>query len=130
MPQICDMGQTALLPFRRHAEDVYAPKNPTASAGFEPAIFSTRGQHALMDITTGWLIDIVFLLYFLPDCGMHCRFSHTLSVTQYLFILSVVNLRSVVATSVYRARKSAVIDRQLLLCARVGWSLQCLGERR
>jgi hypothetical protein len=37
MPQICDMGQTALLP---------RPKNPTASAGFEPAILGTRGQHA------------------------------------------------------------------------------------
>jgi hypothetical protein len=30
----------------RHAEDFYARKNPTASAGFEPAILGTRGQHA------------------------------------------------------------------------------------
>jgi hypothetical protein len=39
MPQSCDMGQTALLPLRRiwHAEDFIRPKNPTASAGFEPA---------------------------------------------------------------------------------------------
>jgi hypothetical protein len=38
MPQICDMGQTALLP--------WGPKNPTTSAGSEPAILGTRGQHA------------------------------------------------------------------------------------
>ena len=38
MPQICDMGQRALLRFRR--------KNPTASAGFEPANLGTKGQHA------------------------------------------------------------------------------------
>jgi hypothetical protein len=30
----------------RHAEEFFALKNPTASAGFEPAIFGTRGQHA------------------------------------------------------------------------------------
>jgi hypothetical protein len=35
MPQICDMGQTASLPFRRKA----------CSAGNEPAILGTRGQH-------------------------------------------------------------------------------------
>ena len=47
MPQICDMGQTALVPFRRRAEDFFfAPKNPTASAGFEPANLGTKGQHA------------------------------------------------------------------------------------
>ena len=36
MPQIYDMGQTALLPFRRKAcWGFFRPKNPTASAGFE-----------------------------------------------------------------------------------------------
>ena len=30
----------------RHAEDFYARKNPTASAGFEPANLGARGQHA------------------------------------------------------------------------------------
>jgi hypothetical protein len=34
------MGQTALLP------DFFARKNPTASAGFQPANSGTRGQHA------------------------------------------------------------------------------------
>ena len=29
-----------------HAEDFYARKNPTASAGFEPANLGARGQHA------------------------------------------------------------------------------------
>ena len=30
----------------RRAEDFFAIKNPTASAGFEPANLGTRGQHA------------------------------------------------------------------------------------
>jgi hypothetical protein len=47
MPQICDMGQTGLLPLRRKACcGFFRPKNPTASAGFEPAMSGTRGQHA------------------------------------------------------------------------------------
>ena len=40
------MGPTALLPLRRKAEDFLALKNPTASAGFEPANLGTKGQHA------------------------------------------------------------------------------------
>ena len=36
------MGQKALL----RAEDFFALKNPTASAGFEPANLDTKGQHA------------------------------------------------------------------------------------
>jgi hypothetical protein len=40
-----------------------------------------------MNIIAVRLVDIVFFLSFPPDCGMHCRFSHKLSVTQYLFIL-------------------------------------------
>jgi hypothetical protein len=57
-----------------------------------------------MDIIAMWLIDIVLfsLLSFLPDCVTHCRFSHTLSATQYLFILCLVRWRGMVA-SVYRA---------------------------
>ena len=30
----------------RGAEDFFSPKNPTASAGFEPANLGTKGQHA------------------------------------------------------------------------------------
>jgi hypothetical protein len=51
MPQICDMGQTALLPFRRkECCGFFRLKNPTASARFEPAILGTRGQHAGMHL--------------------------------------------------------------------------------
>jgi hypothetical protein len=34
------------LPKLSRAEDFFALKNPTASAGFEPANLGTRGQHA------------------------------------------------------------------------------------
>jgi hypothetical protein len=41
------MGPTALLPSEeRRAEDFFRPKNPTASAGCEPANLGTKGQHA------------------------------------------------------------------------------------
>jgi hypothetical protein len=43
MAQIYDMGPTALLPLLRIFS---ALKNPTATAGFEPANFGTKGQHA------------------------------------------------------------------------------------
>ena len=47
MPQIYDMGPTALLPLRRKAcWGFFRPKNPTASAAFEPANLGTKGQHA------------------------------------------------------------------------------------
>ena len=47
MPQIYDMGPTALLPLRRKAcWGFFRPKNPTVSAGFEPANLGTKGQHA------------------------------------------------------------------------------------
>ena len=46
IPQIYDMGPTALLPLRRKAcWGFFRPKNP-ASAGFEPAILGTKDQHA------------------------------------------------------------------------------------
>jgi hypothetical protein len=49
MPQIYDMGQTALLPLRRKAcWEFIRPKNPMASAGFGPANLGTRGQHVTM----------------------------------------------------------------------------------
>ena len=48
MLQIYNMGPTALLPFRRKAcwRFYFALRNPTASAGFEPANLGTKGQHA------------------------------------------------------------------------------------
>ena len=46
MPKIY-MGPTALLSLRRKAcWGFLRPKNPTASAGFEPANLGTKGQHA------------------------------------------------------------------------------------
>jgi hypothetical protein len=47
MPQICDMGQTALLPLRRKAcWGFFRPKNRTGLPGFETANLGTRGQRA------------------------------------------------------------------------------------
>ena len=41
------MEPTALLPLRRKARwGLFRPKNPKASAGFEPANLGTKGQHA------------------------------------------------------------------------------------
>ena len=44
MPQIYDMGPTALL--RKACWGFFRPKNPTPSAGFELANLGTKGQHA------------------------------------------------------------------------------------
>jgi hypothetical protein len=64
---------------------------------------------SLIDSIVVWLIDIVvYLLSFLPDCGMHCRFCHALSVTQYLFILCLVRWRGMVAPRVYLAGRVQV----------------------
>ena len=35
----------------RRAEDFFRPKNPTFSAGFEPATSVTKGQHAHLETT-------------------------------------------------------------------------------
>ena len=46
-PQIYDMRSTALLPLQRKAcWGSFRPKNPTASAAFEPANLGIKGQHA------------------------------------------------------------------------------------
>jgi hypothetical protein len=49
-PQIYDMERTALLPLRRKAEDFFALKNPTASAGFEHANLGTRPPKPLFRV--------------------------------------------------------------------------------
>ena len=47
MPQIYDMGPTALLPlWRKACWGFFRPKSSTASAGCEPANLCTKGQHA------------------------------------------------------------------------------------
>ena len=44
--QICDMGDGFTSPPRKACCGFFRPNNPTASAGIEPAILGTRGQHA------------------------------------------------------------------------------------
>jgi hypothetical protein len=52
MPQSCDMGQMALLPRQRKACcGFFCPKNPTTSAGIEPAIL-TQGLVGLIIVFT------------------------------------------------------------------------------
>jgi len=65
MPQIYDMGPTALLPLRRKAcWGFFRPKNPTTSAGFEPANLGTKGQHATPRPPKPWyIIHYTNLLY-------------------------------------------------------------------
>jgi hypothetical protein len=48
MPLICDMGQGGYyFPSEEGVLRIFfALKNPTASAGFEPADLGTKGQHA------------------------------------------------------------------------------------
>jgi hypothetical protein len=50
----------------------------------------------------GWYIAF-FLIYFLTDCDMQFRFSHTLSVNKYLFIFCLVGWSGMIAQVVYRA---------------------------
>jgi hypothetical protein len=60
MPQIYDMGPTALLPLRRKGcWGFFRPENPTASAGFEPANLDTKGQHAVPRPPKPYLNDYV-----------------------------------------------------------------------
>ena len=50
MPQIYDMGPTALLPLRRKAcWEFFRPKNPTASTGFEPANLGIKASTLTLD---------------------------------------------------------------------------------
>jgi hypothetical protein len=60
MPQSCDMGQTALLSLRRKAcWGFFRPKNPTASARFEPVNLGTRGQHSNHQTTEAAITELV-----------------------------------------------------------------------
>jgi hypothetical protein len=59
-----DMGQTPLLPLRRKACWGFCrPKNPTASAGFEPVNLGTKGQHATSRPPKPLLFRIIFIFY-------------------------------------------------------------------
>ena len=65
----------------RRAEDFFALKNPTASAGFEPANLGTKGQHAtsippkpvelvLVQLSKR-LLSLVYLLEFIIIIVLH-----------------------------------------------------------
>jgi hypothetical protein len=62
MPQICYMGRRLYFPSEgRRAEDFFSPKNPTASARYEPANLGTRGQHGNHNTTEAalpWHLDV------------------------------------------------------------------------
>ena len=63
MPQIYDMGPTALLPFRRKVcLEFFRLKNPTASAGFEPADLGTKGQHATPRLPKPLYHHIIYMI--------------------------------------------------------------------
>jgi hypothetical protein len=46
----------------RRSGDFFALKNPTASAGFEPANLGTRGQHASSRLPKQLSLDVSFLI--------------------------------------------------------------------
>ena len=54
----------------RRAEDFFALKNPTASAGFEPAILGTKGQHATSRPPVWWT-DLAYL----SNCSLQCYYA-------------------------------------------------------
>jgi hypothetical protein len=70
MPQIYDMGPTALLPLPRKAcWGFFRHKNPTASAGFEPANLGTKGQHATPSLPKPFLK--IQAVYFSKNLGSY-----------------------------------------------------------
>ena len=61
MPQIYDVGPTALLPLRREAcWEFFRPNNPTASAGFEPAIHTHTHTHTQNISVNVWALGLNF----------------------------------------------------------------------
>jgi hypothetical protein len=73
MPQIYDMGPTALLPLRRKAW--WGFFRPSASAGFEPANLGTKGQHATprppKPLQKHYMTQIVLWTAFTPQALRH-----------------------------------------------------------
>jgi len=56
----------------RHAEDFFAQKNLTASAGFEPMILGTRGQHITGIVTDRGKLEYLYKnLYFYSSHTLH-----------------------------------------------------------
>jgi hypothetical protein len=77
MPQIYDTGGEG-----RRAGDFFVLKNPTASAGFEPANLGTRGQHASSRPPKPLLIDVYISHLF--KSMMWCKLSDRQTVTYIL----------------------------------------------
>ena len=66
MPQICDMGPTALLPLRRKAHwGFFRPKNPTASAGVPQQLLGRNFPSHCFHIVKNILLSdyFIFLIY-------------------------------------------------------------------
>jgi hypothetical protein len=64
MLQICDVARRLYFPYEgRRAEDFFALKNPTASAGFEPANLGIKGQQCALPIHFMWPSHQSYLKY-------------------------------------------------------------------
>jgi hypothetical protein len=95
MPQIYDMGQTALLPLWRtegsRAEDFFALKNPTASAEFEPPNLGTKGQHATTEVPYTHMLASQFnLTQYSPIPLLITQYiQHSKQLYMYVFCITV-----------------------------------------
>jgi len=105
MPQSWDMGQILSLPLRRKACGRFfrCPKNPTTSAGLEPANLGTRGQHAN---------------HYTTEAVDSCIKRDQLDVTCYFISLFYAQHVSYVKTSILRSLRLIcwVISWVVLLC--------------
>ena len=73
----------------RRAEDFFALKNPTASAGFEPANLGTKGQHATSRPPKRMLFINLYVTIYYPQIILPTSVSHFISVTHdphYVFV--------------------------------------------
>ena len=64
----------------RRAEDFFRPKNPKASAGFEPANLGTKGQHATHRPPKPMYFMYMYLLYFMYS--LTCNISWNSKIMQ------------------------------------------------
>ena len=71
MPQITTWDRRLYVPSEgRRAEDfLFALKNPTASAGFEPANLGTKGQHATCRPPKLLCVIIVYCVMKVSSCS-------------------------------------------------------------
>ena len=75
MPQICDMGPTALLPLWREAcWGFFRPKNPTASTGCKPANLGTEVSTLPLDHRSREIRDKAEDYYVCHMFSLHTQF--------------------------------------------------------